>query len=140
MGTGIALRPGSCWLPAGWVGDAAAAQIIPQLVGPFAAAVRERVEHIHRYPGAIAQFEHASADEVRTLYEAAARGRASAERVGAKAWERPDMLPGFLRAFDELLAYIASDARISGSTDTEAVFPSSRGFHVTFFSQPNGNA
>ena len=140
MGTGIALRPDSCWLPAGWVGRTAANQIVPELVGPFAVAVRKRVEHIHAYPGAVTSFEDASSDEVRTLYDAAVRGRASAERAGADGWERPDMFPGFLRAFDELLAYIASDARLSGSSDTEAAFPSSREFHVTFFSRSTGNA
>ena len=140
MGTGFALRPDSCWLPAGWVGRTAADYIVPQLSGHLAAAVRERVEHIHLYPGAIASFEDASPDEVRVLYEAAIRGRAAAERDAGHGWRSPEAFPGFLAAFDELLAYIASDARLSGTTDTEAAFPSSREFHVTFFSQSTGSA
>ena len=117
MSSGYSLRPDCCWLPANWVARAVADRVLPHLTGSFAEAVGVRVRHVHLYPGALGSFEDASAEELRTLREAVRLGRETAERDGPKGWSSPEMFPGFLRAFDELLAALASDPRLTQGAD-----------------------
>ena len=112
MSSGYDIRPNFCWLPANWVARAVADSISAQLVGNTAEVLRFRTMEPHLYPGAMGSFVDASAEELRAFCEAARLGRSHAEQEGPLGWSSPEMFPGFLRAFDALLAGLASDPRL----------------------------
>jgi hypothetical protein len=115
MGCGIALDDKSCWLPAAWVGRTAADYIIPELQGPRAASVKQRLEDIYLYAGSLAFFEDASADEIRTLYEASAKAWEWAKKTGGKCWDDLEFFPPFFSHFGELVRYVFQDPRIENT-------------------------
>ena len=120
MSSGYYIRPDFCWLPANWVARAAADRISAHLVGDAAETVRHRVMEVHLYPGAMSSFEKASAEELRMFYVAAQLGYSHAEQEGSLSWSSPEMFPGFVQAFDSLVAGLASDPRLVHSVEVRA--------------------
>ena len=135
IGVGIALSEGSCWMPAAWVGRAAADYIIPQLEGDAAQAAKARLDRMYLYPDAEATafFGDAGPKEVQALVAAAERGLARARAQGPVGLHDPQAFPVFLRAFEELLEYLRLDPRLSGQPAGELVPPAGRSFRVVFF-------
>ena len=114
MGVGISLTKDHFWLPASWVGRNVADCILPHLNGCAEASVRRRLEEMYAYPGAIALFEDADANELRILYDAVVRGYKSAKERGPSGWHMPECFPAFMKQFADLIRMVHADPRLLG--------------------------
>lgn len=133
MGSGIALRKDSSWLPANWVGQAMVDAVLPFLEESDCENVRTKIESIRHFPGSVALFESANDEEINILLSSLSKARIYSASEGPVGWNKPEMFPVFLKSFDELIRYVESDRRISGDELTELEFKKSDGLRVTFF-------
>ena len=117
MGVGIRLRRDSEWNPAGWVGRLAAGYIIPEVEGDVASQVKARLMEMYLYPGAVADFQLETPEEIRALYRAVLRGWRAAREKGPQGWNAPEAFPDFLSTFAGLIYYIRCDPRLAGAAE-----------------------
>lgn len=114
MSAGIILNADLTWIVAGWAADHIATQLRRFLVSPDDDKVLTRLEAIGLYPGSLANFEDAEAQEVSRLYLAAIKGLAATEDQGAASWEQPEFFPGYLAQFRKLVNALSDDPRSQG--------------------------
>jgi hypothetical protein len=111
MSSGIILRAGASWIAAGWAAGNAAGYIHRFLGGPGGRAVLQRLEAVDLYPGSLADFTDAGAEEIRQFHRAAVQGYGAAEAEGASGWQQPEFFPGFPARFRKLVEMVAADPR-----------------------------
>lgn len=89
-------------------------QLKSHLEERFASTLGPRLDAVDLYPGSLADFTDASAEEMLALHAAALRVRQMEEDRGAEGWTCPEFFSGYLARLDELTDLLARDARVSG--------------------------
>jgi hypothetical protein len=116
MSSGIILNEQGSWLVAGWVASAATSRIRTYLRPDADKPVLDRLQDVDLYPGSLADFTEASSVEVQRLYSAAVLACEAAESQGPSGWHTPELFPGYITRFKELVLLLASDGRIHDGT------------------------
>src|SRR4051812_15358126 len=102
MSGGINLNADSAWIVSGWVASNAIQEIVTHLDGKFRESVKHRLDPVDLYPGSLAVFSDAPAEEVAALYEAAVRARAAVLDRGPAGWHQPEFFNGYLARLHDL--------------------------------------
>jgi hypothetical protein len=115
MSAGIRINANACWLKADWL----AQYVADELRSECTPAVAARLEEVGKWPGAIADFCSASAEEMIDVRNVLLLLIERMQAAGPSTLNDPTFFPGALNGVNELLAAVQGDTRVltaSGNT------------------------